>query len=979
KNDIYNMTLKLKNIYIQIKEEIESYLIIDEIDYAKERLKFILRNALMDADFLNENIENSFNLDLYYINIQNVLKSEISKWYNLYSVLSKRLSEIDSYLKEKIAEKEELRNLNRTLDQLDEKIFNFSESISRKIDEFRNILREFNENEYTDSGFSELIKEFDDIRTNTFEFDKKIYEISQKIISKDEFITEKRKKVINNWISINEELKEIFNYYLSGLNFFKENLERLNSMKNDINGKLLIINKKAQDRVKENRFQEAFNLIKRESDELLNSITEKIDNLQSIIKEEIKNKQKLYLLFRMLNEMSENLEEKIIESIAEQVQSLKNKVIEERNKTKIEDFDGFVSNEILKFKTELSDLKRSLDQSKNKKLKDVIRGFDRLRNKFDESHKTYLKKLNICNEIISNFDESNVTIVHWNNFYDYFTQEVDIQQDDSINSIITDRISLLINEKKTNNVNILDLKKDLDLKCKVLMSRIKDLIEISKINGKLYEDEKCLLVYTDDYYKNKELRNYIDSKLLKLHKEIIGKVLALYDSSIRNRTLSVNMLELQNRIKDLNNVDKSIHLEFNKKINELQIQSESRVEYKDTQDYFESVIANSTLAAETISNNLKLFNNMQNSIGQVYNDLKNDLMTNYKIIMEEFKKPQEKSYTKIKESFSNKWSKLENKLKLVQEKIEEELVTKFNHIKDSNKLIPEIREFSVKKKNIFLKDLHNKKEKIYDELIILRGEVFRENLISNINNQKIQISRMLGMLQTRVEDDIEIANHKIANSKIQKRAKDIENQISHIVKDVKNLVKEFNKQSSGFETKNKYILEDFNKFINEFQYALTEKVKSLEQLIIKSYVDMTIKAVSNEYLTIAFLNHELKIKKQNIQDHIIFLISDGLLKGKYDPRLGIYYENPKVLEDLDEAELEVIKSMNLKMYLIFRRLKSFASIYGSIFGLFASILAITYWFYIFSGNNPAVAAIPFSILLLVIFYYIFKKSKEKIA
>ena len=235
-------------------------------------------------------------------------------------------------------------------------------------------------------------------------------------------------------------------------------------MKNDINGKLLIINKKAQDRVKENRFQEAFNLIKKESDELLNSIKEKIDNLQSVIKEEIKDKQRLYLLFRMLNEMSENLEEKIIESIAEQVQSLKNKVIEERNKTKIEDFDGFVSNEVLKFKTELSDLKRSFDQSKNKKLKDVIRGFDQLRNKFDESHKTYLKKLNICNEIISNFDESNITIVHWNNFYDYFTQEVNIQQEECINSTITDRISLLINEKKTNNVNILDLKKDLDLK-----------------------------------------------------------------------------------------------------------------------------------------------------------------------------------------------------------------------------------------------------------------------------------------------------------------------------------------------------------------------------------------------------------------------------------------------------------------------------------------------------------------------------------
>ena len=142
---------------------------------------------------------------------------------------------------------------------------------------------------------------------------------------------------------------------------------------------------------------------------------------------------------------------------------------------------------------------------------------------------------------------------------------------------------------------------------------------------------------------------------------------------------------------------------------------------------------------------------------------------------------------------------------------------------------------------------------------------------------------------------------------------------------------------------------------------------------------MTIKAVSNEYLTISFLNHELKIKRQVIQNSIIFLISNGSLKGKYDPRLGIYYENPEVLENIDEDELEVIKSMNLKMYLLVRRLKSFASLYGSILGLFASILAITYWFYIFSGNNAAIAAIPLTILLVIIVYFMFKKSKEKIA
>ncbi|MHA1459007.1 MAG: prenyltransferase/squalene oxidase repeat-containing protein [Promethearchaeota archaeon] len=43
KNDIYNMTLKLKNTIPQIKEEIESYLMIDEVDFAKERLNFLIK------------------------------------------------------------------------------------------------------------------------------------------------------------------------------------------------------------------------------------------------------------------------------------------------------------------------------------------------------------------------------------------------------------------------------------------------------------------------------------------------------------------------------------------------------------------------------------------------------------------------------------------------------------------------------------------------------------------------------------------------------------------------------------------------------------------------------------------------------------------------------------------------------------------------------------------------------------------------
>jgi hypothetical protein len=173
------------------------------------------------------------------------------------------------------------------------------------------------------------------------------------------------------------------------------------------------------------------------------------------------------------------------------------------------------------------------------------------------------------------------------------------------------------------------------------------------------------------------------------------------------------------------------------------------------------------------------------------------------------------------------------------------------------------------------------------------------------------------------------------------------------------------------------MLEDFDKFIDDYKEILTEKVKALERLILKSYIDMTLKAVANEYLTVGFLNSELKIKKQNIQDHLLFLISSGDLKGKYDPRFAIYYENPEILDDLDEAELEVIKSTNFKINMMMRHLKNIASQYGSIIAFFASVVTISYYLFLFSGGNPAVLALPIVITLFLIVFYFLRKGKEE--
>ena len=678
KNDIYNMTLSLKNTTLKIREEIESYLFLNEISYAKERLKYVLRNALMDADFLNENIENSFNQDLYYINIQAVLRNEISQWKKAYSVLSNRLKDIDRYLKEKISEKEDLITIGKGLEEVEEKIFKFSDTINKKISDFRKYLRETLEKEYTDNKFYLITEEFEKIKKHVESFDTSIYKISQNITSKEERINKKHKQVIENWVSIKSELMEVFEYYTEGFQFFKETRNSIKSLEEEINTTIEKISNISQEKINNNLFQEAFEIIKEESDDLIKEISKEIKNLQKIVKKEIKKKQKLFLLFKYLQDELDELDENTIKRIATQVQSLKKNVIEERNRSQIKEFDDFVSQEISKLKQELENTKNILESRENLKVKEISEDFDSLKEKFEESQKEFSKKLDQCEDLIEDFDtKSKVTILQWDKFKDYFDNEVQDAENEYINKAITEQINVLASEKKRNNIQISELKKELRLKCNVIMDRIKEMINISKLNAELYEDEKCVLVYTDDYYKNRELRNFVDNKLMKKTNEAIGKILALYDSSVRNKTLSVNMLQLQNRIAEIINFEKPLKKEFESRIEAIQINRE-RKEFVETKEHFDTFIQKNKDTLRLMNENLILFNKLHNIINQEYNKLQLIVSKKFTKISELIEKKE--TYTKIQEHFGNQIERIQEDIKETREFIEEKLK---NNLKES--------------------------------------------------------------------------------------------------------------------------------------------------------------------------------------------------------------------------------------------------------------------------------------------------------
>ena len=92
--------------------------------------------------------------------------------------------------------------------------------------------------------------------------------------------------------------------------------------------------------------------------------------------------------------------------------------------------------------------------------------------------------------------------------------------------------------------------------------------------------------------------------------------------------------------------------------------------------------------------------------------------------------------------------------------------------------------------------------------------------------------------------------------------------------------------------------------------------------------------------------------------------------------MGLYYENPEIIDNLDEKELDVIKNMNFKVYMLMNRFKNFLSQYYLIFAFFATVLSISASIYTISGGDLTTVVVPVAIVLIIVSVYLIKKRKE---
>ncbi|MCK4238273.1 MAG: hypothetical protein KAX33_04065, partial [Candidatus Lokiarchaeota archaeon] len=872
---------------------------------------------------------------------------------------------------------ENLKNFKLFLNKLDDIIEKNEQKIYSLIDHFKNLFRESIEKSYSNEIVQQLLKVCEHLNSEIMKLDTQIYEISHKITSKEKSIQKVQKKVISKWISIKEDADTFIDYFLEGFKIYENDKNEMNEIEQSTSMMINELKNTVDLILKEKKYQLALEIIEEKTEKHLNEKLELVKNSQSKLKENMKSKRKLFLLLKKIQEDWNNLEQKIIAKIDNYRNSIEEKVIQERELEKLKEFDYFIKSNISILKEQIRKKENECEKDLNYqklKINNLKSRIDKLSKEYSDLNEKVKNKVKQLTKIVVDFQEkSKLCMLSWNKFLDLFKNNLNDLKNKYTNEIIKQEILSTSSQSKSNLIKLDDLKKKLNLKCNVLIERINEMIEITKLDGELDENDKELLVHTDDYYKNKQLRNFIEKQIEKLGNDF-GKLVSLYESAIKNKSLKVNILEIQNRIEDFNTRQLNLERSYQNEILKIGINI-NRDDFLANRNFFNTELNRYRDIIDEINKNTILFNQLINFIGGVFNSLRIQLRELNKSFQDEAEKIND--YEKLLNNFSGKILKLSETMRVSFNKNEQEISTTMIQNESLKILNSEIREELVFNKNLFNKEFEEFKENVSKKLNLIKNDALKENLMHFINRNQVLLNQMLGSLERKVEDKLEIKDFKSTSIMVQRRVKKIREKLKYIENETYRLKKGYKKSSPTFNTKNKFLFDDFKHFLHEYDEIINEKIKKLEQLILKSYVEIVIKAVKDEYITISFLAHELKTKKDKIQTYIINMIGANELPGKYDPELQIYFENLEIIDNLNPAQLKVIKTTNFKLYEFLNRLRFFTSQYSSILTFIAAIFTITLSLYNLSGGNPLTVIIPLSIAILITFYLLLRKQKEE--
>lgn len=974
RSDIENFTREMKQSHKNIMKEVESLILIEEVEWAKRRLTSSIKNALFDAEFFNKNVEKF--IDAFtYLDPQYSLQDQISAWRRTYQQLRDNFENIETILSAKIEEVERRQREREAIMDLQDSAKGGVKILRQRLEDLKRVLNDVNkENPQQLKAlltFQKEVRAFQDlVDLKDTEFKREAQAISNHLAG----TRKKRKEIVEYWVAEKDKLDPQVEELDQLLAFWSEWRGSIRRKQEAIARDLKAIQSEIKPLLDEKQLDQA-------KDRFHQTIASVVDTLaayrEDLGKALRKAKKKIkHFTFRpiqaSLNYLSNETHSFIEENIARLTEKFETRLTHQREVVAQETCQALVAGAIQTLEDKLSAFQdfmkdRLGDVKGSKALKMVGREIEKFHETIVEESDKLEDQLQDQRAHVPNVDAlTRVTTAKWQTFKNNFNDQLTSVQREAKREIIK---SNLFARLENHRIQLDTLASDFKLDEEEIRTEIQEMLNEGLINGELRAAGE-VVVFTDAYQNLCKFQDILDAKESQITRSF-SHITHLYENSIKLGRLLMNAGELESRI-----------IDFRELVREADPESLEReaVALRVVKADRERVLAQFSHRIRAYRENLDLIvttirtlDDLDQFIREKVDLLRKMVDSTVKIILTRIREAEEPS-KKLSVSTASELKILEKNIESVERDVLDRAKSYFKDFPNGDRVIVESKEFFFAEKRKILERYKKSKELVKQELEKQGYQEKYHEFAQFLEQKTDKLVVLLGRIQAYVNRKITTHEFKTASSNLHQKVKEFNDLFDRIQSKIKKMNRSYRRKYKGISLKLKGLLDRWDLWVTELNQTIREKVVRLEADILANYLKFSIVAFKDEFVPLGFLAEELKMRKGEIKERIIGLIGEGRLPGKYYPELDIYYENPSALEQLDAEALEMIKLGSYKVHMFVSRIKILAKQNRELIAFIASIFTILSALYAFLG--PWVLYLSPGIVLFAILIGV-KKIKQK--
>ena len=983
---------RIKPITDRIRSEIDNLLDLSEVELAKTHLKKDITEALRILNSSNQNIEMNVS-KFQYLNGE-YTHFLMRDWVSIYHKTKETLLEIEKEYLKKIEKKEEVVQILKDLESFQNYVQNQLNTITEELNTTQKLFQKVCEENALELKKVEIKRNLDNISISVERITPQLreqaanlYRASSRLrLSQDSSqlnaLQPLEKWLESMWMKKRKNTIKVIKDLKGQLNAREELQENIKNRRELFEFKLRELSKLIDSIIESNQFMTANTTLHKRTEAILNYLSESNQYVLNYIQDTASYLEGFQLTIDDLyQEWSKTTLENMRNELISAKSDLEKKILSKRELDKNDQLINLIEKNILELKQAAESMERNLfDFIEHQKLSGIVKEIKRNRAEIDELMKylnldvnAFIKKT--AQQEFPNFPEtSQVTLHKWKLFKESYKRNLSLISDKIKNETIIKLLFAVAPIFRGGRVKLDYLTSKLNLKKDEIEDRTVYLISVGKLEAQFDKETNEIIPLTSELKAILKFERIIQAEMESLKKEY-ERTRRLFETSCRKRQLDDKVIdEIIDRTRGVLSKKYETEVAVEKKIKELprhidldlllEKWSKQKVDVEQNLALIKSKITQRMKFKEKIAQYVKKIKSQMNEISSPI-EMKIDfgeileasklLSKNINLVEQQIKKTDQDLKIHIKKisndldrfdlvvvDLLNYWIHEKTKLKTNLSDLNARLKEKINETLN-NQYKKELEEM-IHNCNIILNNFLNDYEKDV-EILIHKGELLAS--LSNLHNFHKKFIKIDKNCQYQIKRFI------ITKSKSLKNFKDT----------VNSLVTRWELQRQ------------------EHQKSFQENYLQLENQLIIKYLQIQQTVFTTRKLSMAELSKKLHIKKNELRQRFISLITAEKLSGKIDPNTDEFIFPSSRIQD---AELErppiAIRPETPSTPLKHRIYDKFADLirkWYPIIGSVGSVGSITVITYSTTGNLILALLIPAIVFPTLFLYVLINHYKQK--